>query len=302
MKKLIAIIAALGISASAIASELTVVSYNLRNENEWDASAGNGWKERYPVAADQLQFIRPDVFGTQELKSGQVKDLLAAMPQYSFIGVAREDGKEDGEYSAIFYNRDKIRLIDSGNFWISETPDRPSKGWDGQCTRICTWGHFETADGKPFYYFNMHMDHIGVVARREGGKLIVEKIKEIAGDGATVLLSGDFNVDQTSEVYNVFASSGILADTYENARYRFAPNGTFNSFDTSNTTTSRIDHIFVSPSVTVDRYGILTDMRWEPIPAAEEHKGNDAPLEINLTKRPLRTISDHYPVVVYLEF
>ena len=159
MKKLLIFIAALGIAAGAVASELTVVSYNLRYENDWDAEAGNGWKERYPFAADQLLFIRPDVFGTQELKSGQIKDLLSKMPQYSYIGVAREDGKEDGEYSAIFYNRDRVKLIDSGTFWISETPDRPSKGWDGQCTRICTWGQFETADGKPFYYFNMHMDH-----------------------------------------------------------------------------------------------------------------------------------------------
>mgnify|MGYP001038728653 FL=1 len=302
MNKLIVLIATLGITVCAQASELTVVSYNLRYENDWDAEAGNGWKQRYPHATDQLHFIRPDVFGTQELKSGQINDILQSMPQYSYIGVAREDGKEDGEYAAIFYNRDKIKLVDSGNFWISETPERPSKGWDGQCTRICTWGHFETPDGKPFYYFNMHMDHVGIVARREGGKLIVDKIKEIAGDNATVLLSGDFNVDQSSEVYDVFATSGILADTYENAKYRFAPNGTFNSFNPANTTSSRIDHIFTSPNVTVDRYGILTDMYWEEETDAEERKGNDAPLEIDLKERPLRTISDHYPVVVYLEF
>lgn len=129
MKKLLTFIAALGLTASALASELTVVSYNLRYENDWDAEAGNGWKERCPAAADQLLFIRPDVFGTQELQSGQIKDLIARMPQYSYIGVAREDGKEDGEYSAIFYNRDRVKLIDSGTFWISETPDRPSKGW-----------------------------------------------------------------------------------------------------------------------------------------------------------------------------
>lgn len=286
---------------SALASELTVVSYNLRNENDWDNAAGNGWDQRYPHAVDQLQFIRPDVFGTQELKIDQVNDLLKSMPDYSYIGVGREDGKEEGEFSAIFYNRNNVKLIDSGNFWISETPDRPSKGWDAQCVRICTWGHFETADGTPFYYFNMHMDHIGVTARREGGKLIVNKIKEIAGDDATVLLSGDFNVDQSSEVYDVFATSGILADSYGKARYRFMPNGTFNSFDPNNHTGSRIDHIFVSEKVDVDRYGVLTDMYWEPDADDDGHLGTDAPLEIRLTKRPLRVISDHYPVVVYLD-
>lgn len=302
MKRIFTIAASVGFAISALASQLTVVSYNLRNENDWDTAAGNGWDQRYPYAAAQLQFIRPDVFGTQELKTGQVNDLLESLPQYSFIGVAREDGKEDGEYSAIFYNRDRIKLIDSGNFWISETPDRPSKGWDGQCTRICTWGHFETPDGHPFYYFNMHMDHIGIVARREGGRLIVNKIKEIAGENATVLLSGDFNVDQSSEVYNVFATSGILEDSYEKAKFRFIPNGTFNSFDPANTTTSRIDHIFVSSGIDVDRYGVLTDMYWEPDNSSDSSQGNDAPLEIRLTKRPLRVISDHYPVVVYLEF
>lgn len=301
MKKLFSFIAVFAIATSALASNLTVVSYNLRNENEWDAAAGNGWKQRCKYATDQLLFISPDVFGTQELKVGQVKDILQLMPEYSYIGVAREDGKEDGEYSAIFYNRDRIKLINSGNFWISETPDRPSKGWDGACTRICTWGHFATADDKEFYYFNMHMDHIGIVARREGSKLIVNKIKEIAGENATVILSGDFNVDQSNEVYDIFATSGILADTYEKANYRFAPNGTFNSFDPANSTESRIDHIFVSPEVTVDRYGILTDMYWQIDENEEKHKGNDAPLEIRLTKRQLRTISDHYPITVHLK-
>ena len=302
MKKFFVAVASFCIAACAVASELTVTTYNLRNENDWDVADGNGWKQRVPLAADLLQFISPDVFGTQELKAGQVKDILALMPQYSYVGVAREDGKEDGEYSAIFYNRDKVKLIDSGNFWISETPDRPSLGWDGACTRICTWGHFETPDGKPFYYFNMHMDHIGVVARREGGKLIVDKIKEIAGDGATVLLSGDFNVDQTSEVYQVFATSGILDDSYGKAKFRFAPNGTYNAFDPSSYTDARIDHIFVSPNVKVDRYGILTDMYWAPENNSDSFKGKDAPTEIDFNKRTLRTISDHYPVTVYLQF
>lgn len=301
MKKLLTLIAIITVSFSALASELTVVSYNLRYENDWDASAGNGWKQRCKYATDQLLFINPDLFGTQELIASQVKDILELMPQYSYIGVAREDGKEDGEYSAIFYNRERVKLINSGNFWISETPDHPSKGWDGACTRICTWGHFATTKGKQFFYFNMHMDHIGIVARREGSKLIIDKIKEIAGDDATVILSGDFNVDQSNEIYDIFSTSGLLADTYESAKYRFAPNGTFNSFDPAHHTQSRIDHIFVSPTIKVDRYGILTDMYWETDANEEQHQGNDAPLEIKLSKRPLRTISDHYPVVVYLE-
>lgn len=298
MKRLSSLMAAMAVAASMLASDLTVVTYNLRYPNSSDAETGNGWQQRMPYAAGQLQFIRPDVFGTQELYLSQINDLLKALPQYDYIGVGRDDGKENGEHSAIFYNRDNVRLVDSGNFWISETPDMPSKGWDANNVRICTWGHFETLDGTPFYYFNMHMDHIGVTARREGGRLILSKIKEIAPEGATVILSGDFNVDQSSEVYDVFASSGILDDSYGKARYRFAPNGTYNAFKPQRTTPSRIDHIFVSPSVDVDRYAILTDMYWAPETGTTAQTDANAPKEVKMKRGSLRNISDHYPVVV----
>ena len=188
----------------------------------------------------------------------------------------------------------------NGNFWLNETPDTPKLGWDAVCIRICTWGEFEQkATGLRFFHFNLHMDHVGIVARREAAKLIVAKIREIA-KGAPVVVTGDFNVDQNNEIFKIFTSSGILKDSYPAARLRFATNGTFNAFDTNMWTESRIDHVFVSPMFEVDRYGILTNAYWTP-KSADAQKGNDAPGEIEFKRYDRRAPSDHYPVMVHLK-
>lgn len=144
------------------------------------------------------------------------------------------------------------------------------------------------------------MDHVGIVARREAAKLIVKKVREIA-KGAPVVVTGDFNVDQNNEIFKIFTDSGILKDSYTAARLRFAENGTFNSFNTSFWSPSRIDHVFVSPQFAVDRYGILTNAYWTP-KATDTQKGNDAPSEIKFEKRDRRAPSDHYPVMVHMEY
>ena len=198
----------------------------------------------------------------------------------------------------------RVKLLRNGNFWLNETPDTPKLGWDAACIRICTWGEFEQKDTKfRFYYFNLHMDHVGVVARREGAKLVVKKIKEIA-KGAPVVLTGDFNVDQNNEIYEIFTKSGVLKDSYVCSRLRFAENGTFNSFDSNLKTDSRIDHVFVSPSFDVDRYGVLTNVYWTPAKTSGQSsvKGKDAPQEISFDKYDRRTPSDHYPVLVKMHY
>ena len=146
------------------------------------------------------------------------------------------------------------------------------------------------------------MDHIGIVARREAAKLVVKKIKEIA-KGAPSVLTGDFNVDQTDEIYGIFTSSGILEDSYLKARHRFCENGSFNDFHPEYNTTSRIDHVFLSPNFEVDRYGLLTNMYW-PETAAEqpELKSTQAPGETSFRQSTLRTPSDHYPVLVKIKY
>ena len=263
---------------AAGAQPLYVGSYNIRYQNNDDSNNGNGWTKRCPVVCDQLNFEHPDIFGTQEVLEPQLRDMLQRLDGYDYIGVGRDDGKKKGEYAAIFYDKQKLRLVDNGNFWLSQTPEKPSLGWDAACIRICTWGLFEdAATGLQFYFYNLHMDHVGVTARREAAKLVVERIGQ-RGD-APVVLTGDFNVDQNNEIYSIFTQSGLI-DSYSAARLRFAENGTFNAFHQERKTASRIDHIFVSKQFAVERYGVLTNTYW-----ADQQ----------------RLPSDHYPVFVRLQ-
>jgi len=144
----------------------TVASYNLRNANGSDSLRGNGWGQRYPVIAKMVQYHDFDIFGAQECFLHQLKDMKEALSGYDYIGVGRDDGKDQGEHSAIFYRTDKFDLVEKGDFWLSETPDVPSKGWDAVLPRICSWGHFKCKDtGFEFLFFNLHMDHIGSLNR-----------------------------------------------------------------------------------------------------------------------------------------
>lgn len=301
MKKLFLSSVSLLFALAMSAQSIFVGTYNIRYQNSGDEKNGNVWATRCKVICDMINFEAPDVFGTQEVLIGQLRDLRAGLDNYDFIGVGRDDGKEAGEYSALFYKKDHLTLLNNGNFWLNETPDKPKLGWDAACIRICTWGEFKQKQtGFHFFHFNLHMDHVGIVARREAAKLIVKKIREIA-KGVPVIVTGDFNVDQNNEIFKIFTDSGILKDSYSAARLRFAENGTFNSFDTGLWSSSRIDHVFVSPEFAVDRYGILTNAYWTQ-KEADARKGNDAPSEIELNKRDRRAPSDHYPVMVHMEY
>ncbi len=304
MKRLIMSATSLAFAVAMNAQSLFVGTYNIRNHNSDDDREGNVWATRCKVICDQMNFEDPDIFGTQEVLVGQLHDLLSSLDGYAYIGVGRDDGKEDGEYSAIFYKKDRLELLRHDNFWLSETPGRPSLGWDAACIRICTWGEFHQKDtGFKFYYFNLHMDHVGTVARREAAKLAVKKIKEIA-KGAPVVLTGDFNVDQNDEIYTIFTTSGVLKDSYVCAARRFSENGTFNDFKPLLKSGSRIDHVFVSPAFDVNRYGMLTNMYWtrDNAAAADSVKGKNAPQEIDFSEYTLRTPSDHYPVLVKMNY
>ncbi len=301
------------------AQQLLVGTYNIRYKNANDSVNGNVWTKRCQVICDQLNFMAPDIFGAQEVLYPQLQDMLKALDGYGYIGIGRDDGQQGGEYEAVFYKKDRLKLLDHGDFWLSETPDKPGLGWDAACIRICTWGKFSVKQPgreprrrglfgrgpKPketeFYFFNLHMDHVGVVARREAAKLVVAKVKEIA-KGAPVFITGDFNVDQYNEIYTIFTESGILKDSYDAARIRFAENGTFNAFKTEYYTTSRIDHVFVSPSTQVESYGVLTNSYWTPDETEETLKSSDAPQEISFDTYIRRNPSDHYPVFVRIRF
>lgn len=285
------------------AETMVVATYNLRNANAGDSTNGNGWGQRYPYIAELIQFHGFDVFGTQEGKYPQLQDLKQAMPGYDYIGVGRDDGRQAGEHSAIFYRTARFEVLDHGDFWLSTITDRPNKGWDAVLPRICTWGKFrDKQSGFTFLFFNLHMDHIGVQARAESAKLILEKIKEFP-ETLPVILTGDFNVDQHSESYHLLNRSGVMRDAYETAAFRYAPNGTFNGFHADRKTESRIDHLFLTPELKVEKYGILTDTyRSETAESACREQNGNFPKEVSMQKYSARTPSDHFPVMIVVEY
>ena len=304
MKKCFILLAMVLMAFSVSAQDLVVGSYNIRNSNSGDTKNGNGWERRCPVICDQVEWVGFDVFGLQEVKHNQLEDMLAGLPDYDYEGVGRDDGKQAGEYSPIFYKKERFKKLEGGTFWISETPEKVGvKGWDAALPRICSYVHLQDkVTTKRFWFFNLHMDHIGVEARREGAKLIAKKITEMCGK-EPAFVSGDFNVDQHNEAYRTIINTGVLEDSYELAEKKFATTGTFNSFDSNLFTESRIDHIFVTEHVTVNNYAVLTDGYWTPNDkSGKSRKGEAAPQEINFSEHQHRCPSDHYPIAAKVTF
>lgn len=285
------------------AQRLNIATYNIRNDNnKEDAARGDGWQQRYPVISDLIRFHDFDIFGTQEGLHHQLEDLKKNLPHYAYTGRGRDDGKEAGEYSAIFYNTDKFQLIDHGDFWLSTQTDKPNKGWDAVLPRICSWAKLQLKEnGKTLYFFNVHFDHVGTTARKESAKLILSKVKELAGNH-TAILTGDFNVDQHSDSYQVLEQSHIMEDAYGKANIKYATNGTFNNFNPNSKTDNRIDHIFLTTDFKVLRYGVLTDSYRSPLKnPAEAYQSGNFPKEVSLKDYRARVPSDHFPVMVSIE-
>lgn len=283
------------------ADALIVGTFNIRYANNGDVERGNGWEQRAPVVAGLVRFHGFDVLGTQEVLHHQLQTLHGLLPEYAFTGRGRDDGKDRGEHVAIFYRKDRFQLVEHGDFWLSENPAVPGKGWDAALPRICTWAKLQPTSGaRVFFVFNVHFDHVGVKARLESARLILAKMKEIAGD-QPVLLTGDFNVDQSSESYQGLVASGELTDAFEVAPIRYALNGTANAFNPHGMTSSRIDHVFFSRHFKPQRYGVLTDTYRAPAaqPVAETQSGN-FPKEVKFREFQARLPSDHFPVLVEL--
>ena len=285
------------------AQELYIGQYNIRNANAKDAAAGNGWERRSPVVCDILRVESFDIFGSQEVLHSQMNDLKNALPEYNYVGVGRNDGKTEGEYAPIFYKKDRIKCLQSGTFWLSETPDVvASVGWDAKYTRICTWGQFkDKKTGKKFWMFNLHMDHRGVEARKQSALLVMDRIKMMCGKQPYILL-GDFNVDQFNPIYPMMMESGMFVDCHDAAAVRFAPTGSMNYFKTDFKTDSRIDHVLVSDDFDVLDYTLLTYSYWsEEKPSAEALEAIKAGKE-GVVVHKQRLPSDHYPIGIHLDF
>ena len=292
------------ISIAALqAQPLYVGEFNIRNDNTKDAAAGNGWERRCPVVCDILRVESFDIFGSQEVLHSQMEDLQRALPEYDFVGVGRNDGKTEGEYAPIFYKKDRIKCLQSGTFWLSETPDVvASVGWDAKYTRICTWGQFkDRRTGKKFWMFNLHMDHRGVEARKQSVLLVMERIKKMCEKQPYILL-GDFNVDQFNPIYPMMMESGMFVDCHDAAVVRFAPTGSMNYFKTDFKTDSRIDHVLVSDDFDVLDYTVLTYSYWsEEKPSAGALEAIKAGKE-GVVVHKQRLPSDHYPIGIHLKF
>ncbi|BEG99236.1 endonuclease/exonuclease/phosphatase family protein [Bacteroides sedimenti] len=244
--------------------ELNVMTYNIRYDNPDDNQ--NNWKYRRDNAANAIRFYDADILGTQEVLHNQLQDLKERLSGYDVVGVGRDDGKEKGEYSALWYKKDRFTLLDSGNFWLSETPlITASKGWDGACVRIASWVKLkDKKSGKSLFALNTHFDHIGVVARKESVKLILNKVAELS-KGIPVIVTGDFNAEPESNVIKGLTDTSNnkhLIDSRTVSPIVYGPAWSFHDFGRIPLNErTLIDYIFVRNGVKVLKYGVLAETK-----------------------------------------
>lgn len=276
MKKII-LVALIMISNQFFGQELKVMTYNIRLDIASDGE--NSWPNRKEKVADLIKFYEPDVFGIQEGLPHQVQFLDSVLSDYKVFGEGR-DGGQNGEHSSIFYKSNKFELIEFDTFWLSETPNEISKGWDAALNRICTYGLFSNKKTKQlFWVFNTHFDHVGEIARNKSAQLIHQKVSQLNIKNYPVIIMGDFNLEPQSEVILFLSNQYVHSKSASKLIYNSG--GTFNAFDFHKPISKEreIDHIFVSKkSFEIIKYAVLTDSY--------------------LCKYP----SDHFPVLVEVDF
>lgn len=215
------------------------------------------WANRKLLQVELIQKHKPDVIGMQEPHLHQVQFLDEKLKDYSWLGVGRDDGKTKNEFNPIFYRKDKMNLIESGTFWLSETPEVPGRGWDAGYTRICTWALFEDKiSKKQFYLFNTHFDSKGKEARLKSADLLNKKMEQIAKN-KPVFVCGDFNFQPDSESYNIIINESLKDSKNIVETESVGPDGTFNGFRYGAHFNRRIDFIFVNNKVEVKNYMVV---------------------------------------------
>lgn len=276
MKKLIFIVLMI-VSNPFFGQDAKVMTYNIRLDLASDGE--NSWPNRKEKVSDLIQFYEPDVFGIQEGLPHQVQFLDSVLLDYKVFGAGR-DGGQNGEHSSVFYKSSKVELIQSGTFWLSETPDQVSKGWDAALNRICTYGLFKNKKTKQlFWVFNTHFDHVGEIARNKSAQLIHQKVSQLNLKNYPVIIMGDFNLQPDSEP--VLFLSNQYTHSKSASKLIYNSGGTFNAFEFHKPIPNEreIDHVFVSKnSFKIKKYAVLTDSYSCKYP------------------------SDHFPVLVELEF
>lgn len=242
--------------------ELNVMTFNIRLDVPSDSL--NSWQYRKENAAEMVRMNDVDILGMQEVLLNQMNDLKERLPQYTAIGVGREDGADKGEFSPIFYKKDRFSAIESGTFWVSETPELAgSKGWDASYMRVATWAILkEKATGKEIFAINTHLDNDGLIARKEGGNLLLKKAEEL-GKGLPIVLTGDFNdTPQSEAIKNITDASKTnhLLDSKTIALKTLGTDWTFHNFGRlAESERPLIDYIFVSKQIKVQDYAVLPD-------------------------------------------
>ena len=258
MKRLIYLLAAVAFTACGSATSLSVMTFNMRYDNPEDGQ--NNWRFRRERIAGVIKAQEVDVLGTQELLSNQFNDLSGLLTGYQGVGVGRLDGAESGEYCAVFFRKDRFTLLDSGTFWLSETPEVVgSLGWDGACERIATWVVLRDRDGRELFFIDTHLDHVGQVARDEGVSLLMKRIETLSG-GRPVILTGDFNSEPGSSVVAHVQKDGVLRCEKMIAAQRSGTDWSFSDFgQIPEAERPLLDYIFVSGDIEAVRYEVLPD-------------------------------------------
>ncbi|MEO1262242.1 MAG: endonuclease/exonuclease/phosphatase family protein [Bacteroidota bacterium] len=234
-------------------SPFRLMTYNIRYNTPNDGP--NWWEKRKEKVFTLIEAHAPDVLGVQEAVHSQMLDLDSFLINYDYYGVGRADGKTGGEYAAVFFNKNKLKLLDSGTFWLSEQPDEiASVGWDASMERICSWVKLEEIKSeKTFFVFNAHFDHIGKEARKNSAILIVDQINKIT-ENEPVVLMGDLNFTPDEVPFSIILESGFkdVFGGIEKVR-------TFTGFEVKDAESKRIDYIFTNEKIKVK--GCLIDDR-----------------------------------------
>ena len=262
-------------AASPSPAPINVATYNLRNSGADDGP--NAWPARKDMVKALIRYHEFDILGTQEGLPDQIAD-LAHMEEFDHVGVGRDDGKSAGEHSAIFFRKSRFSLLGKGDFWLSETPDRPSFGWDARCChRLVSWARLrDRSSSRVLFVFSLHFDHEGELARRASADLVLRKIAEIAR-GEPAICVGDFN--STPETVQMQTMAKAMRDAFRVSKAPpYGPGGTFNGFHRDAAPTERIDYIFVDRHLDVLKYAALSDSLDQRYP------------------------SDHFPVVARVVF
>ncbi len=235
-----------------------VMTFNIRLENKSDGI--NNWEMRFLQVGNFLRNSKADIIGMQEVKQIQLDDICKALPGYGYVGVARDDGKQRGEYCPLFYNKEKFDLIKSGTFWLSETPDTPSKSWGAACYRIATWAILRDKETfKNIVAVNTHLDHVSDLARQNGATLIKERISRMTNE-LPVVLTGDFNVNDNDPAYAKITTRIFpMQDTWKAVKSPKGPSYTFHDFGKlAPPEAQKIDFIFASSKIQVKKSTVIS--------------------------------------------